>query len=535
VLQVFNETFPPKRRTLYEPKHVEVDAQMFSFRPLRSIVKISPKEKGPVSHRTGELSSTSDALDLVPRDLAEKLLALPLQIKNGRLLIATTREGARSATEALRFACSMPVEVLSFLPHKSILEAVYANYYGCEERLQKESRALRECEPPAHLSLYELEARDEKSEIPRFLTALFDYALTRNASDIHISPRREGTFIRLRVGGALLDHHQPICSPLLHPQLVQRIKILSELDPTIKHLALDGSFSFPTPIGATSVRVSTMPTIHGEKVVLRLMGQRGVLSLGELGLSNHIHEEILSSLERHQGAVVVSGATGSGKSTTLYGVLKHTVERDRNVVSLEDPVEQVVDGVSQTAIDVARGFGYPEALRSVLRQDPDVIMIGEMRDSSSATIAINAALTGHIVLSTMHGGAVLEVLHRFRQLQVDVLTLSQALSLIVCQRLIPKLCSVCKVLDLTASNEMKSTLYRQVGCSACDYTGFNGVVVAAEHLRMVPEIRKRIADGGIDDDLLKEASQLKAYCSMKSSLLSLARSGTITIHSLGNQ
>lgn len=535
MLQVINETFPPKRRILYETNHVEVDAQMFSFRPLRSIVKISGKEKGSVSHPTTEIFSNADARDLVPCDLAEKLLVLPLRLEKDTLLIATTRECARSATEALRFACSMPVEVVTFLPHRVILEAVYTNYYGSEERLTRESKALNECEPPAHLSLYELEARDEKSEIPRFLTTLFDYALTRNASDIHISPRREGTFIRLRVGGTLLDHDQPICSPRLHAQLVQRIKILSELDPTIKHIALDGSFAFPTPVGTTSVRVSTMPTIHGEKVVLRLMGQKGVLSLGELGLSSQIHDEMLSALDRHQGAVVVSGATGSGKSTTLYGVLKYTVERDLNVVSLEDPVEQVVDGVSQTAIDIARGFGYPEALRSVLRQDPDVIMIGEMRDASSAAIAINAALTGHIVLSTMHGGTVLEVLHRFRQLQVDLLTLSQALSLIVCQRLVPKLCSVCKVVDLTASNEMKSTLYRQVGCSTCDYTGFDGVVVATEHLRLVPEIRKRIANGGIDDGLLKEASQANIYCSMKSSLLSLMRSGIIPIHSVGNR
>lgn len=496
---------------------------MFSIRPLRSLIKVAER-----SVKSSELASTAEVRSLVSKDLAEKLLALPLKISEGKLLIVATPESVKSASEALRFASGMPVEVVKLLPHRLLLESLYNNYYGAEERLEHQSRELREVTPPVHLSLNEIEARDERGEVPRFLTTLFDYALTRNASDIHIVPRRDGTFIRLRVEGLLLDHEAPICCSALHPQLVQRVKVLSKLDTTVRHLPQDGSFMFPTPVGQTAVRVSTMPTIHGEKVVMRLMGRRGVPSLDELGLSSDVKNLLLNVLHDQQGAIVVSGPTGSGKSTTLYASLKHLTSRNLNVVSLEDPVEQMVDGVSQTSIDISRNFGYPEALKSVLRQDPDVIMIGEMRDASSAGIAINAALTGHMVLSTTHGGTALEVLHRFRQLGVDDLTLSQALRLIICQRLLPKLCTSCKVLDLNVSNEMKMTVYRPVGCHQCDYSGFDGVTIAAEYLRVVPPVRDHIAAADLSESLLREAMKHNAYLTLNQSLLLLTQQGHIS-------
>jgi type II secretory ATPase GspE/PulE/Tfp pilus assembly ATPase PilB-like protein len=347
-------------------------------------------------------------------------------------------------------------------------------------------------------------------------------------SQIAFLPEETGTFIRVRINGTVYSHDKPLCSKQVHEQVISRLKVLAELDTTNHTTPQDGAFKVPLPHGMAYVRLALMPTVHGERAVLRLMHQRAAINIPGLGLHPAIEHMIRDVLDRTEGAIICAGPTGSGKTTTLYSLLSHLTTQPLNLVSIEDPVEIHLAGVSQTQLNEKAKLTYAACLKSVLRHDPDVILVGEIRDSESASVALQAAITGHLLLTTVHARGVYEVLLRLQHLGIDPLTIGQGVSLIISQKLIPTLCPHCKVEDTASSSLMRHSIYKAIGCLSCNRSGFSGLALAAEALLVDPAIANILSTRPHRGEL--EAHYTPAnYLSLETSLESLLQQGRIPI------
>lgn len=445
----------------------------------------------------GRCSSPS-ARALLPFEIAARLPALPLGVATvcgeNVATVAVPRGRADELVAEVRFALGMVVRCVEIAP-EILREAIVDAYHGDERRFTSAIELLRGDVAPAKIGLPPL--RPASGDAAQTVATIIEYAAAQSASDLHFVPRRDGVYLRIRIGGELRSHDEPLCSPAVYAQMVARLKVLARLDTTQRTTPQDGAFIVPRE-GARelSARVAIMPTIHGEKVVIRFLGTAGAPELGRLGLGPLALEEMRRFIARREGLALFSGPTGSGKSTSIYAALVETARSGRSVVTIEDPVEQEIVGISQTSLDEKIGLDYPAALKAVLRQDPDVIALGEVRDGVSARTAFQAALTGHLVIGTVHARRSFDVPNRVIQLGVEAATVADALRLIVCQRLVPLLCRACKVIDLAASNRLGVSIYREVGCARCDYAGFAGRQVIAECIVVNEAIATVIASKG---------------------------------------
>lgn len=445
--------------------------------------------------------STEQARENLSFEVAQKLQVLPLGLMHfgsRRLLTAAVAEGRSSEIErSLRFAIEHEAKLIE-VPAQILERAIFAAYNQNTQQLLEATQQLQlRSQNKNSVIPIVTPFRAAGGEIGEFLEKLVDYAAAQEVSDLHILPRAEGSFCKLRIKGDLFSHQDPICTLQTHQQLVTRIKVLAGIDTTVKERPHDGLLRVPIGSSEITLRVSTMPTLHGEKVVLRFCGTNGAQDLSQIKLPTGVASMISDVLEHRRGTILMTGSTGSGKTTTMYAALKELTRHSLNIVTIEDPIEILLPQATQTSINLRQGLDYPTALRCTLRQDPDVILIGEIRDRDSADVAMNAALSGHLILSTVHGRDVFEAILRLRLLGVDPLTISQALSLIVCQRLIRRLCAACKVFDLKGSNHAQQTLWRAVGCAQCDYTGFEGRQPIAEALVINPSISAQILKGNL--------------------------------------
>ncbi len=479
--------------------------------------------------------SSSDARQLLAFEDATRLNALPLGLvrtyDSSALTLAVEDEGNIELKRALRFVVGADVSLVA-VPREILTEAIFRAYNSDEKRLASKITAIGE--NPSELSKVrrgpEMVAfRNVGGNAAQLLESLVDYCISVSASDLHIVPRAEGTFVKIRVAGDLRTHQQPLSSKDLHERLINRIKVLAGLDCAQRYLPQDGAFEVPIATRNVHVRVSVMPTVHGEKAVLRLIGCDGLLQLSELGLCEITEAALLGALAKQSGAIIFAGPTGSGKTTTMYAALDRLSKRNLNCVTLEDPVEMFLPGVTQTAVDYKRGLDFACGLRSILRQDPDVIMVGEIRDSDSASMAIQASLTGHLLLTSVHARDVSEVLLRLRELGVGELNIAQSLSLIVCQRLVPRLCGECKVIDLMSTHRFEGEIFREVGCSRCDYSGYSGQNLATESLEISRDIAKGIANGGFEALLRADLDGVETYASLKGALFEILKKGEMSI------
>jgi general secretion pathway protein E len=338
-----------------------------------------------------------------------------------------------------------------------------------------------------------LETEDD-APIIRMINALLTQASRDGASDIHIEPFEGYSIVRFRVDGTLRDVVRPRRE--LHAALISRIKILAQLDIAEKRLPQDGRIALRIGGRPLDVRVSTLPTGHGERAVLRLLDKEaGRLDLAKLGMS----KETLGSFDKlaHQphGIVLVTGPTGSGKTTTLYAAMGRLDASTTNILTVEDPIEYDLDGISQTQVNARIDMSFAKALRSILRQDPDVIMIGEIRDLETAQIAVQASLTGHLVLATLHTNDAASAVTRLIDMGIEPFLLSSSLLGVVAQRLVRKLCTQCREPDpLTKA-------WRPVGCIVCSKTGFQGRTGVYELLSVNDEIRAQVHRGAAENDI----------------------------------
>jgi general secretion pathway protein E len=334
-----------------------------------------------------------------------------------------------------------------------------------------------------------LESSDDAPVI-RMINALLTQALREGASDIHIEPFEQTSVVRFRIDGSLRDVVRP--RKAIHGSLISRIKIMAQLDIAEKRLPQDGRITLRVGGKPVDVRVSTLPTGHGERAVLRLLDKEaGRLDLHHLGMSAQMMPKFDQLLKQPHGIVLVTGPTGSGKTTTLYAALSLLNASSTNILTVEDPIEYDLIGVGQTQVNARIDMTFAKALRAILRQDPDVIMIGEIRDLETAQIAVQASLTGHLVLATLHTNDASAAVTRLLDMGIEPFLLSSSLLGVLAQRLVRKLCPVCKVPDDDAgSGPVK--YWKAVGCAECGQTGYQGRLGVYELLETTEQIRAQI-------------------------------------------
>ncbi len=354
-----------------------------------------------------------------------------------------------------------------------------------------------------------LESADE-APIIRLINALLAEAIKENASDIHVEPFEERLVVRLRVDGVLREVLQP--QRAIAPLLISRIKVMAKLDIAEKRLPQDGRISLRIGGRSVDVRVSTLPSSHGERVVLRLLDkQAGKLDLSHLGMAENELNEIASLLKNPHGIILVTGPTGSGKTTSLYAMLSDLNERSRNIITVEDPIEYYMDGIGQTQVNTKVDMSFARGLRAILRQDPDIVMVGEIRDIETAEIAVQASLTGHLVLSTLHTNTAVGAITRLRDMGVEPFLLSSSLIGSIAQRLVRKLCHKCREPYRASESDLTQlgmkgaqeppTLYRAKGCSDCNHLGYRGRIGLFEVVTIDETMRQKIHEGAGDHEL----------------------------------
>jgi general secretion pathway protein E len=455
------------------------------------------------------------------RPYARKHGVLPLERRNGALVVAAANPFDRELFENLRGLTGIAIEPVLAAP--SDIHRAIAEVYGFREQIRE---AQSQLQPGADIGNLEqfvnltgLEALEASSEpVVAAVEYLFHYAFEQRASDIHVEPRREESIVRFRIDGVL--HPVYRIPKAVHGAIANRLKIMSRLDIALRK-PQDGRIRTARGEAEMELRVSTIPTAFGDKIVIRILDPTVLVrDLSELGFLPDERETFEGWLERPHGMVVVTGPTGSGKTTTLYSALEALASPDINVVTIEDPIEMVHEDFNQIAANPKTGTGFAEALRHVLRQDPDVIMVGEVRDGETATQAIQAALTGHLVLTTLHTADTVGAVARLRDLGVPGFLIAATLTGVVAQRLVRQVCPACaedvlltadqvQELGIKHPEDYAGTLLarRGQGCTKCRHTGFFGRTGVFEVLPVNSRLRHLIAEGATPEVLHRTARQ----------------------------
>lgn len=417
----------------------------------------------------------------------------------------------------------------------------------------EQSQNTEDLESHSTSGLHELSQRDvnrladlaSDTPVVHLVETLFSKALQQQASDIHLTVTSRGLRVRNRIDGLLRE--QPYISNELKTGVISRLKILAGLDISEQRVPQDGRISTQVAGEKIDVRISTMPQVEGEGAVMRLLRRsKSILSLEDLGIPDHVLDNLKKTLQSPEGLFLVTGPTGSGKTTTLYAALAHISRPDLSISTIEDPVENHIDGIAQIQINPAVGLEFATALRSMLRQDPDIILVGEIRDEETASVANRAALTGHLVLSTLHTDSSVGAIPRLLDMGVEHYLLGSTLKAVMSQRLLPQLCERCKeevALDETIISQFASfgvevqpesvsgVVFAPTGCSNCNQTGYLGRVVVCELLSISPRLRQAIGQQ-LDTKSILNIVKKDGFRSMAEEACSLFLSGRVAIQDI---
>jgi len=454
----------------------------------------------------------SQGLDkLISLDFAKKNLILPIKRDENELTCAIYDPLDLILVDNLKVMTGCDIKLIIATKH-DLTAAIDKFYSEIKTRLVRQTDfsyldsedssqtnlATPTNTPSNSPNVEQLIEKAEEAPVIKLVDLIIRQAIEQRASDIHIEPFKDKINLRYRIDGSLYQIPPP--SKTLMLPIVSRLKILAKLDIAEKRLPQDGGFAFKIDERLVDLRISTIPTVWGEKVVMRILDKSAVpLQLGNLGFSEKQLKIVRHSLTRPYGLFFVTGPTGSGKSTTLYAALNETIDPHKNIMTAEDPVEFKLEGINQVGIRSDIGLTFATALRSFLRQDPDVIMVGEVRDLETAQICVRAALTGHFVLSTLHTNDAASAITRLTDIGIEPYLLTPSLCMIVAQRLARRLCPKCKdpvepTPDLFGGIKFKSDLiYKAVGCPECNHTGYRGRVVITESMLIDDNIRELIS------------------------------------------
>jgi len=478
-----------------------------------------------------------EALDLVPHAMAEKYTICPLSLEEKALLLVMADPLNLEAIKDVEFRTSLRVRPAISTPTE-VKDAI-ARCYAFEESLGPLVRNLKDGTEIKMLPLTEpLDAdgvldlkKSETTPVVKMVNLLISEAIKARASDVHIEPGVGEVTVRNRVDGILRD---ALAMPKwIHAGVVSRLKILGGLDIAERRLPQDGRIKVRYGERTLDLRVSTLPTHCGEKVVLRLLDPvRDLLSLEHVGLEPVQRRLLEAVLAQPQGAILVTGPTGSGKTSTLYAALSHLKSPAINIVSIEDPIEFQIEGVNQVQVNERAGLSFASTLRSVLRQDPDVIMVGEIRDHETVEIAFQASLTGHLVFSTLHTNDTISAIARLLDLGIEPFLVASSVTLIVAQRLLRRLCSHCReaykpsddIVRRLRLTDAHAAVFRGKGCPSCQGTGFLGRVGVFEFLPIDAAMRELITQRASEGTLRREANA-KGFVSLIEAAVAKIRTG----------
>ena len=465
------------------------------------------------------LEAKPEVVALIPEDFARSNSVLAVQRSKKSLIVAMEDPEDIAAIDSIKRLTDLEPDI--FVVGPSLLAKAMDQLYGqiqkadqVEEAIQGITVITGDEDSAEEVDLSPEKASEEDAPIVKLVNLILQEAIKERATDIHIEPQDRKVNVRIRIDGVLQIIMTPPSSSL--SGLVTRIKILSKLNIAEKRLPQDGRFSIKTAAKDIDVRVSILPTVYGEKIVLRLLDKSGFdFNLTTLGFPQKHLGVFKKVINQPYGMVVVSGPTGSGKSTSLYAALKEIKDERTNITTVEDPVEYQLDGISQVQVFESIGLTFGSTLRSILRQDPDILLIGEIRDSETADIAVKFSLTGHLVFSTVHANDAPGTLTRLLDIGVAPFLVGSCLNLVMAQRLVRRICEKCKeeykptkeelsLIGLKPQN-VKGKFHRGKGCADCRNTGYRGRIAIFEMIPMTMTLRKLVFDNANEDEIRQAA------------------------------
>ncbi len=458
---------------------------------------------------------------------AKKNTLIPIKQENGKIFVAISDPTNFDVINELRLLIEKEIDLLIF-SKEQIEEAIEICYHQKQEKI-----ILKTDNPEKATEGYDLLESANQNPIIKLLNSIITDAIRQQASDIHFEP--EGNFfnVRFRIDGFLQDRQSP--PPEYASQIITRLKVLANLDIAEKRQPQDGRIKLMINKREIDFRVSTIPVVHGERVVLRILDKKNIiLGLDDIGMKDNILDPFKEMIKFSEGIVLVTGPTGSGKTTTLYSAISEIYSKETNIMTIEDPVEYKLTNIAQIAVNPKIDLTFAKGLRHILRQDPDVIMIGEIRDKETAEIAIQASLTGHLVFSTLHTNDAPSAIVRLVDMGIEPYLLSSSIIGVLAQRLVRILCPYCKK-EIKPSKDEKinldvKQLYKPIGCSKCFHSGYLGRQGIYEIMPMTKNIKKRILKD-VDSQALKDSLD-SSYIDLKSYASFLLREGVTTIEEI---
>lgn len=486
----------------------------------------------------------TELAQVLPKNIAKQYQVVPVRAVKDELYLAMSDPLNFYAIEEVRKAVRR--KVVPVLATKAAVERSIQVLYGNEgaaraiEDMRREAAANREqqAEPDNAFAANQL-GEDNANSAPtiRLVNSIIERAVTERASDIHIEPHETELLVRMRIDGLMRDI---LTVPKnLQSSVIARLKIMSGLDIAERRIPQDGRFNVRIREKSIDLRVSTLPTVYGEKIVARLLDKSGGrISMEQIGLSEDEIAPIRKLLNCRNGVILVVGPTGSGKTTTMYSMINEMNRREVNLVTLEDPVEYNIDGINQVQINEKIGMTFASGLRSILRQDPDIIAVGEIRDGETAEIAMRAAITGHIVLSTIHTNDSVGTIERLVDIGVEPYLVASAMQGMISQRLLRRICPDCREAYTPSEDDLAELgiepqeglkLYRGAGCPNCFDTGYRGRTAVTETLIMNSKLRRMVAEGKSRDELETELKKPGSdFSSLRQNAVKLALAGITT-------
>jgi type IV pilus assembly protein PilB len=494
--------------------------------------------------RLGNIQIPKEVTDLVPQEMAENYMLLPVKVIKKQLIIAMTNPLEFYALDDLRFITKMDIFV-TVATQSDILFAIREFYprqnlgrtlrpdVGFGENIEIVGQGKEKED-----NVQDLLNLTELPPVVRLTNTVLVEAIRMKASDVHIEPQKDNLIIRYRIDGIMREIMQ--LDKQIHLSLVSRIKIISNMDISIRRKPQDGRAQVKVGNSHYDLRISTLPASYGEKVTIRILNPNaGGMEITELGFSEKDLRHFIEAIVRPQGIILVTGPTGSGKSSTLYTVLKQLNSPKVNIVTVEDPVEFDIAGINQVQINPKAGVTFADGLRSILRQDPDIVMVGEIRDSETAKIAFQAAQTGHLVLSTLHTNDAPSAITRLLDMGVDSFVIADSLLAVIGQRLVRGICKKCKIpdpltpqifdqLEFVINQDRTNKFWKGAGCEACQYSGYMGRLGIFELLMITPAI-KEILSRNVAAITIRKAADKEGFSTLNMDGIAKAFMGLTTI------
>lgn len=483
-----------------------------------------------------------EIISLIPQDIARKHQIIPIKVEDGQMTVAMVDPSDIAVLNDIKFITGYDIKIrittkseISSLLEKTYEEAI--EYDALFEDFDDGDMEVLGGEDD--ITIDELEKATEDAPVVKLVNAILSDAVKKNCSDIHIEPYEKSFRVRFRIDGVLYEIMQPPIK--LKNAITSRLKIMADLDIAERRLPQDGRIKMKLgPNKEMDFRVSVLPELFGEKVVLRLLDKGNLQTdMTKLGFSEEQMKAFMDAISKPYGMVLVTGPTGSGKTTTLYSALSELNETTVNIATAEDPVEFNLHGINQVQMKDDIGLNFAAALRSFLRQDPDIIMVGEIRDYETAEIAIKAALTGHLVLSTLHTNDAPATINRLLNMGVEPFLVASSINIVVAQRLARRICSECKEelkvnpealvdVGIPAAEAKNLTVYHGKGCSKCSNTGYKGRVALYETMTMTETLKEFILNGASTAELKRQAIS-EGMSSLRMSGLKFLKDGVTTV------